>query len=221
MLRRGSAGSNTAADHLAMLDAAIAALPPGFRRKLMVTCDGAGASHALVERLDKLAARRGYELTYSVGWALGEREKTALRLVPEQAWQIAIDGRGEVRERRADDACGNAACAHRACWIEEAHVTELTGLLREGPGRGPAAGLARGDAGLRAPRAAASRRAADPVRGRGRLAVLPVGHEPARGHQGLAAGRPPTSTPRHRVQARVEDAIRTGKDCRPRPFPLL
>ena len=32
MLRRGSAGSNTAADHLVLLDAAIAALPPGFRR---------------------------------------------------------------------------------------------------------------------------------------------------------------------------------------------
>ena len=46
-------------------------------------------------------------MIYSVGWALTEREKTALRLVPEQAWQIAIDGRGEVRERRADDACGN------------------------------------------------------------------------------------------------------------------
>ena len=99
----------------------------------MVTCDGAGASHDLIARLDKLAARRGYELTYSVGWALGEREKAALRLVPEQAWQIAIDGRGEVRERRADDACANPRCAHRACWIEEAHVTELTGLLREGP----------------------------------------------------------------------------------------
>ena len=75
MLRRGSAGSNTAADHLAITDAAIAAIPPQFRRKLMVTCDGAGASHALVKRLDTLAARRGYELTYSVGWALGEREK--------------------------------------------------------------------------------------------------------------------------------------------------
>ena len=74
----------------------------------MVTCDGAGASHALVAHLDKLAARRGYELTYSVGWALGEREKTALRLVPGQAWQAAIDGRGEVRERRADDACTDA-----------------------------------------------------------------------------------------------------------------
>ena len=100
----------------------------------MVTCDGAGASHDLIARLDKLAARRGYELIYSVGWALGEREKTALRLVPEQAWQIAIDARGEIRERRADDACADAGCAHRACWIEEAHVTELTGLLREGPG---------------------------------------------------------------------------------------
>src|ERR1035441_6665816 len=37
----GSAGSNTAADHLALTDAAIAAVPPGFRRKLMVTCDRA------------------------------------------------------------------------------------------------------------------------------------------------------------------------------------
>ena len=35
-------GSNTAADHLAVLDAGIAALPRGFRRRLMVTCDGAG-----------------------------------------------------------------------------------------------------------------------------------------------------------------------------------
>jgi hypothetical protein len=84
-------------------------------------------------RPDTLAARRGYELTYSVGWALGEREKTALRLIPEHAWQAAIDGRGEVRERRAPDACADTCCAHRACWIEEAHVTELTGLLREGP----------------------------------------------------------------------------------------
>ena len=38
------------------------------------------------------------------------------------------------RERRADGVCGSDGCAHRACWIEEAHVTELTGLLR-GPGR--------------------------------------------------------------------------------------
>ena len=42
MLRPGSAGSNTATDHLTVLDAAIAALPSAFRRRLMITCDGAG-----------------------------------------------------------------------------------------------------------------------------------------------------------------------------------
>jgi hypothetical protein len=133
MLRVGSAGSNTAADHITMLDAAIAALPPQHRRRLMVTVDGAGASHDLVKHLDKLASRPGYQLTYSVGWELGKRERAAIAMVPEEAWQICIDGRGEVRERRADDACADDRCAHRACWVEEAHVTELTSLLREGP----------------------------------------------------------------------------------------
>ena len=59
MLRRGSAGSNTAADHLVLLDAAIAAVPAGFRRRLMVTADGAGASDGLVARLDELAPAAG------------------------------------------------------------------------------------------------------------------------------------------------------------------
>jgi hypothetical protein len=71
MLRPGSASSNTAADHLRLLDDAITALPPALRRKLMITCDGAGASHALVKELDRLAARHGYQVTYSVGWELG------------------------------------------------------------------------------------------------------------------------------------------------------
>ena len=100
MLRPGSAGSNTAADHLAVLDAAIAAIPPGFRRRLMVTCDGAGASRALITRLDKLAARRGYEVIYFVGWELGARERAAIGVVPARAWQIAADARAEIRERR-------------------------------------------------------------------------------------------------------------------------
>ena len=43
MLRKGSAGSNTAADHIAIVDASIAALPPAWRRNLMVTVDGAGS----------------------------------------------------------------------------------------------------------------------------------------------------------------------------------
>ena len=151
MMRRGSAGSNTTADHLQVLGDAIAALPPGYRRRLMVTADGAGASHGLIARLDQLAARPGHQLTYSVGWDLGARERAAIRLVPPQAWQIAIDQRGEVRERRTDDACADRRCAHARCWIEEAHVTELTGLLRDGPGGDQLAGLASVDAGLRPP----------------------------------------------------------------------
>ena len=99
----------------------------------MVTCDGAGASHALVQELDRLASRHGYQVTYSVGWELGAREKAAIGKVPEAAWEAAVDGKGKVRERRSDDACGNLRCAHRKCWIEEAHVTELTGLLARDP----------------------------------------------------------------------------------------
>ncbi len=140
MLRKGSAGSNTAADHIAIVEGSIAALPPGWRRNLMVTVDGAGFSRKLVEHLDALAGRRGCTLVYSCGWELDAREKGAIRLVPGQAWQIAVDDRGEVRERRADDACADAGCGHRGCWIEEARVTELTGLLREGPGGDQLAG---------------------------------------------------------------------------------
>jgi hypothetical protein len=83
-LRRGGAGSNTVADHLQVLDAAITALPPLFRRRLMVTCDGAGASHGLIERLDALAARPGHQLIYSVGWDLGERERAAITQAPRR-----------------------------------------------------------------------------------------------------------------------------------------
>ena len=109
MLRPGSAGSNTAADHLRLLDEAITALPPACRRKLMITCDGAGCqprpggapgpargpARLPAHLLRRLGARRA-----------GEGRD---RLVPETAWEIAVDGRGEVRERRSDDACATRA----------------------------------------------------------------------------------------------------------------
>jgi hypothetical protein len=218
MLRRGSAGSNTAADHLALLDAAIAALPPGFRRKLMVTADGAGASHGLIARLDQLAARRGFELTYSVGWVLGERERAALRLAPEQAWQIAIDSGGQVRERRADDACAHLRCAHRACWIEEAHVTELTGLLREGPHGDqleawPAA--MRVFARRERPHPGAQLTLFEAADG-WRYSLWVTNRSPAtKGWPGQDA----YIDAAHRVHARIEDAIRTGKDTGLGHFP--
>jgi hypothetical protein len=218
MLRRGSAGSNTAADHLTVLEAAIAALPPAFRRRLMVTCDGAGASHGLIARLDELASRRGYELIYSVGWELGARERTAISAVPEAAWQIAVDARGEVRERRADDACGDRCCAHARCWAEEAHVTELTGLLREGRASDQLAGWPasmRIFARRERPHPGAQLtlfEAEDGWRYSLHVTNLPAA---LRGWR----ASPAYIDAAHRVHARVEDGIRTGKDCGIGRFP--
>ena len=218
MLRPGSAGSNTAADHLRLLGDAIAALPPALRRRLMVTCDGAGASHALVRELDRLASRHGYQVTYSVGWELGAREKAAIGKVPETAWQIAVDGKGEVRERRAGGACTDRDCAHRKCWIEEADVAELTGLLREGPD---------GDqlrAWPKAMRVFARRERPHPgaqltlfEAEDGWRYSLWVTNLPAttKGWRGQCA----YIDAAHRVHARVEDVIRTGKDTGLGHFP--
>lgn len=57
--------------------AAIPALPPAFRRRLMVTVDGAGANHSLLQHLHKLDSRPEYQLTYSLEWALTGRDKIA------------------------------------------------------------------------------------------------------------------------------------------------
>lgn len=218
MLRRGSAGSNTAEDHISIVDAAITALPQRFRRRLMVTVDGAGASHDLIAHLDTLASRRGYQLVYSVGWALSGREKTAIRLVPERAWVQAIGPRGQLRERRAEDACDNARCAHRRCWVEEAHVAELTGLLRHGPG---------GDqlpAWPEKMRVFARRERPHPgaqltlfETQDGWRYTLWVTNRPETTKGWL--GQAPYIDAAHRVHARVEDCIRTGKDTGLGRFP--
>ena len=218
MLRPGSAGSNTAADHLKVLDEAIAAVPPRHRRRLMVTCDGAGASHDLISRLDKLAARPGHQLIYSVGWALGEREKTAITAVPGACWQIAVDSGGEVRERRAGDACPDRGCAHRRCWIEEAHVTELTGLLRQGTAGDQL------ESWPKTMRVFARRERPHPgaqltlfEAGDGWRYSLWVTNLPAR-LRGWRAS-PAYIDAAHRVHARVEDCVRTGKDTGLGRFP--
>jgi hypothetical protein len=93
LLRPGSAGSNTASDHIAVLDEALAQLPeeaigPG----LLVRCDRAGATH---EFLDHVVARG---LRFSVGLDLTEPVREAILAVPEQDWRPAIDQDGEERE---------------------------------------------------------------------------------------------------------------------------
>lgn len=118
MLRPGSAGSFTAADHIKVTDAAIAQIPTRWRGDLLVTVDGAGASHGLVDHLTglntaKAHGRRGRRVEYSVGWPVDARTHTAIDALTEDDWSAGLTAAGKAEEN--------------------AQVTELTGLLREGP----------------------------------------------------------------------------------------
>jgi len=90
--RAGNAGSNTPADHIAIIDAAIAAIPAKWRHNLLITIDGAGSSHAVVEHLTTLNARAGASVAYSVGFDLDEA------LLDGHALRVVLDDRlgGEV-----------------------------------------------------------------------------------------------------------------------------
>ena len=123
-----------------------------------------------------------------------------------------------MRERRADDACADRRCAHVRCWREEAHVTELTGLLRGGPGRDRLAGWPA------SMRVFARRERPHPgaqltlfETGDGWRYTLWATNLPAdlRGWR----SQPAYIDAAHRVHARVEDRIRTGKDCGIGRFP--
>jgi hypothetical protein len=108
LLRRGNAGSNTAADHITVVRAALKQLPshrPGRRpgRQVLVRADAGGCTHAF---LDWLVGQR---LQYSIGFALPSDFGETLERVPEHVWTEAYDGDGHIREG--------------------AHVAEVTDLL--------------------------------------------------------------------------------------------
>jgi hypothetical protein len=114
-LRKGSAGSNTTTDHIEVLEEAITQIPARYRRDLLITVDGAGASHGVVENITPLNRRPGYRVHYSLGWELGGRERAAIGLVPASAWGVVLD-----TEAQPPDP-------------DEAGVLELTALLRPAP----------------------------------------------------------------------------------------
>ena len=93
VLRPGNAGANTAADHIALLDLALAQLPEGVAsRGTLVRCDSAGATHAFLDAV----VERG--LSFSVGCDLSERLRATILALPESAWSPALDAGGELRE---------------------------------------------------------------------------------------------------------------------------
>ena len=93
ILRPGNAGSNTASDHIAVLDLALGQLPQGTTGPgTLVRCDSAGATHRF------LSAVVGLGLLFSVGFDLTERVRDACLAVPEKKWRPALDADGDVRK---------------------------------------------------------------------------------------------------------------------------
>jgi len=93
LLRPGNAGSNTAADHVAVTRLALAQLPAQLRRTVLVRADSGGGTH---EFLTWLTAR-SRRLHYSVGMTITEDIQAAILQVPPAAWTPAYDGDGQVR----------------------------------------------------------------------------------------------------------------------------
>ncbi len=100
LLRPGNAGSNTAVDHITVLDLAIANLPPHARPRrgepdsprLLARSDCAGATHAFA------AACRDRGVGFSFGFPVDGRVQKIVNLIPDQCWHPAIESDGDIRD---------------------------------------------------------------------------------------------------------------------------
>jgi hypothetical protein len=189
LLRPGNAGANTAADHITVLDQALAQFPDAHRHgvPMLVRADGAGCTKAFLAHIRGL--RQQHVLTeFSVGWAVTDRERAAIRQLPERAWTAAVDADGRHRDG--------------------AHAAELTGLL-------PAGTLADYPPGTRIlirrerPHPGAQ---LDVLEERDGWRYQCIATD-------TAAGQLAFLDARHRAHARVEDRIRCGKDTGLGRFP--
>jgi hypothetical protein len=100
LLRAGNAGSNTAADHITVLEQALASLPPDWRPgphpgapRVVVRSDSAGATHAFAQACGDHGA--GFSFGYPVDARVQDAVDTLNR---GDAWYPAIDSSGEIRD---------------------------------------------------------------------------------------------------------------------------
>jgi hypothetical protein len=79
LLRAGNAGSNTAADHITVLDQALAQIPEAHRygNDILIRCDSAGASHAFLDHIRGLRDD-GVRSFFSIGAAITEPIRAAI-----------------------------------------------------------------------------------------------------------------------------------------------
>ncbi len=100
VLRPGNAGSNTAADHVTVLDLALAQLPQAWRPtpgkpdgpRVLARSDSAGATHAFA----KACAARGVE--FSFGFPIDARIRRVVDLIPAHCWDPAIQSDDDLRD---------------------------------------------------------------------------------------------------------------------------
>ncbi|WP_060954453.1 IS1380 family transposase [Streptomyces hygroscopicus] len=110
LLRPGNAGANSAADHISVLDAALAQIPDAHRHgtEILIRADSAGSAKGFLTHIRALRSR-GIHASFSVGWSVTEPVRRAIRTVPEHLWHPALDQDGSLRDG--------------------AEVAELTGLV--------------------------------------------------------------------------------------------
>jgi Transposase DDE domain group 1 len=114
ILRPGNAGSNTAADHIAVLAMALLALPKPVRSEpILVRADTAGATHDFVDDIV------GRKLLFSIGFPLEPEVKAAILAIPaptdggeDGGWTPALDRHGRRR---------------RGAWVAELSTLDLSG----------------------------------------------------------------------------------------------
>ncbi|WP_054814373.1 IS1380 family transposase [Nocardia arizonensis] len=101
LLRPGNAGSNTASDHVTVLEMALDSLPADRRpnpddpgaQKILIRSDSAGASHKFA------AACRNKAVGFSFGFAVDIRVREAVEILNEtESFYPAIESGGGIRE---------------------------------------------------------------------------------------------------------------------------
>jgi hypothetical protein len=94
LLRLGNAGSNTAADHVMVIDRALAQIPEEQLEtiEILVRVDSAGATHGTADHCHRC------DLRFSFGYELTEQVRAAILHTVDDSWIPALDQDGSVRD---------------------------------------------------------------------------------------------------------------------------
>jgi hypothetical protein len=98
-LRPGNSGANTAADHITVFDQALAQIPDAHRHgtDILIRADSAGSAKAFLAHVRDVR-KRGIRTFFSVGYAITEPVRRAVRAMPDRLWHPALNQDGTLRE---------------------------------------------------------------------------------------------------------------------------